>query len=73
MSYEVPVPVIERMRSWCRVRVVGLCQSDIKRFAILSTNHRILGMKQLELPQGGNQVGDWQVGQRSRGDAPHSL
>lgn len=49
LSYEeLPIPTLETDEVLVKIHVVGLCQSDIKKFVILSMNHRAsLDMKQL--------------------------
>jgi L-iditol 2-dehydrogenase len=67
LSYEeLPVPAIEPDEILVQVRVVGLCQSDIKKIRYpLYAPPRIFGHETAGVIAAvGNQVNDWQVGQR---------
>ncbi|MCM1984109.1 zinc-dependent dehydrogenase [Lyngbya confervoides] len=67
LSYEeVPMPTLEQDEVLVRVRVVGLCQSDIKKILYpLYDPPRIFGHETAgEIAAVGSQVRDWQVGQR---------
>ncbi|MDV2993163.1 MAG: Sorbitol dehydrogenase [Chroococcidiopsis sp. SAG 2025] len=67
LSYEeLPVPAIEADEVLVQVRVVGLCQSDIKKIRYpLYEPPRIFGHETAGVVAAiGSQVSDWQVGQR---------